>query len=276
MLSAGPRLWQNPRVDRERGDVPSVPKVVLVGILGGLLAGMFGVGGGIVMVPLFVFLLGLDQRTAVTTSLLAIIPISALGTLGYATGGAVAWTEAIVIGLGSVVGGQVGVRLLHRIPVPALQLAFAALLFFSAYRLVLPSTAEQSAGGGPQWILLVALGIAAGMLAGLLGVGGGIVIVPGLVLLAGVGLDVARGTSLLVVLFTAVTASITTVRSGQTATRVGLWAGLAGAPASFAAAGLAQWIPERQAAILFAGLMVLAGVQLIRRALAARTDPDVG
>ncbi|MEZ5184264.1 MAG: sulfite exporter TauE/SafE family protein [Candidatus Nanopelagicales bacterium] len=244
----------------------SVAKVIAVGILGGVLAGLFGVGGGIVMVPLFVFLLGLDQRTAVTTSLLAIIPISALGTIGYATGGAVAWTDAVVIGLGSIVGGQIGVRLLHRIPIPALQAGFAALLFFSAYRLVLPSATASTPGDG-QWWLLVLLGVAAGMLAGLLGVGGGIVIVPGLVLLASTSLDVARGTSLLVVLLTAVTASFTTVRGGQTATKVGVWAGLAGAPASLAAARFAQWIPERQAAVLFAGLMVLAGVQLVRRAM---------
>ncbi len=251
----------------------SIPKVIAVGVLGGVLAGLFGVGGGIVMVPLFVFVLGLDQRTAVTTSLLAIIPISALGTLGYATGGAVAWIDAIVIGLGSIVGGQVGVRLLHRIPIPALQAGFAALLFFSAYRMALPSATASTSGDGRQWWLMVLLGVAAGMLAGLLGVGGGIVIVPGLVLLAGAGLDVARGTSLLVVLLTAVTASFTTVRAGQTATRVGVWAGLAGAPASLAAARFAQSIPERQAAILFAGLMVFAGIQLIRRALAARSAP---
>jgi hypothetical protein len=249
----------------------SVPKVVAVGVLGGLLAGLFGVGGGIVMVPLFVFMLGLDQRTAVTTSLLAIIPISALGTLGYATGGAVAWVDAVVIGLGSIVGGQVGVRLLHRIPIPALQAGFAALLFFSAYRLVMPSATTSTSGAGGQWWLLVLLGVAAGMLAGLLGVGGGIVIVPGLVLLAGVGLNVARGTSLLVVLFTAVTASFTTVRAGHTATTVGVWAGLAGAPASLVAARFAQSIPERQTAILFAGLMVLAGLQLVRRAIAGRS-----
>ncbi|HRV65062.1 MAG TPA: TSUP family transporter, partial [Candidatus Nanopelagicales bacterium] len=90
----------------------SIGKVVAVGVFGGLLAGIFGVGGGIVMVPLLVFLIGLDQRTAVTTSLLAIIPISVLGMLGYAFGSAVAWQAGLVMGVGSVVGGQLGVRLL--------------------------------------------------------------------------------------------------------------------------------------------------------------------
>lgn len=247
----------------------SLGKVILVGVLGGLLAGVFGVGGGIIMVPLLVLFLGLDQRTAATTSLLAIIPISVLGALGYASGDAVDWPAGAVIGLGSIIGGQIGVRLLPRVPIPALQVGFAALLLYSAYRLLQPE-AEATGTDTGQWWLLVVVGLAAGILAGLLGIGGGIVIIPGLVLLAGVDLDTARGTSLLVVLITAATASITTVRSGQANTAVGLWAGLAGAPAALAASLVAQSIPQEQAAWLFAGLMVVAAVQLVLRAWKAR------
>lgn len=249
-----------------------VGKVVLVGLLGGMLAGIFGVGGGIVMVPLFVFLLGLDQRSAVTTSLLAIIPISILGALGYAAGGAVAWHAGVVVGLGSIAGGQIGVRLLPHIPVPALQLLFAAMLLYSAYKLVQPDATSDGQGSGPWW-LLVLVGVAAGVLAGLLGIGGGIVIIPALVLLAGVDLTTARGTSLLVVLITAATASITTVRSGQANTRVGIIAGLAGAPASLAASLVSQKIPQEQAAWLFALLMLVAAAQLVRKALRREPEP---
>ena len=244
-------------------------KIVLVGVLGGFLAGVFGVGGGIVMVPLLVLLLGLDQRTAAVTSLLAIIPISVLGALGYATGGAVDWVAGVVIGVGSIVGGQIGVRLLPRIPIPVLQVGFAAILLYSAYRLLLPETLAAEGPSG-RWWLLVVVGLVAGVLAGLLGIGGGIVVIPGLVLLAGVDMDTARGTSLLVVLITALTASITTVRSGQANTAVGLWAGLAGAPAALAASLVAQSIPQEQAAWLFAALMVVAAVQLIYKALRSR------
>lgn len=247
-------------------------KIVLVGALGGLQAGIFGVGGGIVLVPLFVFMLGLDQRTAVTTSLLAITPISLLGALGYASGGAVAWQAGIIIGIGSIVGAQIGVRLLPHLPVPALQLLFAALLMYSAYELVQPDAVDAGSDSGPWW-LLVLVGVVAGILAGLLGIGGGIVVIPGLVLLAGVDLTTARGTSLLVVLITAATASITTVRSGQTNTRVGVIAGLAGAPASLVGALVSQKIPQQQAAWLFAALMLFAAVQLVRKALKREPEP---
>ena len=97
--------------------------------------------------------------------------------------------------------------------------------------------------------------------------------IPGLVLLAGVDLTTARGTSLLVVLITAATASITTVRSGQTNTRVGVIAGLAGAPASLVGALVSQKIPQQQAAWLFAALMLFAAVQLVRKALKREPEP---
>lgn len=242
-------------------------KIIAAGVVGGLLSGLFGVGGGIVMVPLFVFWLGLDQKRAITTSLVAIIPIAVFGAAGYAFGDAVAWAVGLAIGVGSIAGGQIGVRLLPRIPVPALQIAFALLLFYSAYRLVFPSGyAPRDVDSQPPWALLIVVGVVAGVVAALLGVGGGIVIVPALVLLAGVDLTSARGTSLLVVLITAITASATNIRNGRAATRTGVIAGLAGAPAALAASFLGQWLPERTAAILFAVLMVVAAAQLLRRA----------
>lgn len=251
------------------GSAPAAPttRLILAGVLGGFLAGLFGVGGGIVMVPLFVLWLGLDQRRAVTTSLVAIIPISVLGIVGYATGGSVEWAVGLAIGVGSIAGAQLGTWLLPRIPIPALQVAFAVILIYSAFRLVFPpdygppiSTADQ------PWALLLIMGVVAGVVAALLGVGGGIIVVPALVLLVGASLTDARGTSLLVVLITAIAASVTNVSKGRADTRVGIIVGLAGAPAALLAAFVAHWMPEQQAAILFALLMLVAAIQLLRRA----------
>ena len=252
----------------------STGKIIAAGVIGGFLAGLFGVGGGIVMVPLFVLWLGLDQRRAVTTSLVAIIPIAVFGIAGYATGDAVEWLVGLVIGVGSIVGALFGTWLLPRIPIPALQLAFAALLLYSAYRLVFPPEFGPPISSADEpWALLVIMGLIAGVIAALLGVGGGIIIVPALVLLVGSSLTDARGTSLLVVLITAIAASVTNVSQGRADTRIGVIAGIAGAPASLAAAFVAHWMPEKQAAILFALLMLVATVQLLRRAISAlRSD----
>lgn len=250
-------------------------RVLLAGAIGGLLSGLFGVGGGIVMVPIFVLWLGLDQKRAITTSLIAIIPISVFGALGYAIGGAVDWGVGLALGLGSIAGGQLGSWLLPRVPVPALQALFALLLGYSAYRLVFPAELVPVVSGDSvgSWLLLVAVGLIAGTIAGLLGVGGGIVLVPALVLLAGTNLDVARGTSLLVVLLTAATATVTNLRHDRADPQVGWWAGIAGAPAALLASFLGQWLPERQAAVLFAALMVVAAAQLLRKAVAGWRSP---
>ncbi len=256
-------------------------KVVLVGVAGGLLSGLFGVGGGIVMVPLLALWLGLEQRRAIATSLIAIIPIALAGMVGYATGDAVNWVAGLALGVGGVLGGQVGVWLLPRIPVRVLQGVFMLILLYSAYRLVLPAGghAPEGVDGGLEqsigqiWLPLVVVGLAAGILAGLLGVGGGIILVPGLVLLVGSNIDTARGTSLLVVMFTAVTASITNIRNGRAQTRDGILVGLAGAPAALLGAFLGQWLPEAQASWLFGALLAYAAIQMGIRALRGPKTP---
>ena len=197
-------------------------KIAAAGAIGGLLSGLFGVGGGIVMVPLFVLWLGLDQKRAIATSLIAIIPISILGLVGYAAGGSVRWDIGLALGLGSILGAQIGVRLLPAIPVPYVQGLFAVVLVYSAYRLAFPSGGEPilAAAHSQPWLLLGLVGVLAGIVAGLLGVGGGVVLVPAMVLLAGLDLNAARGTSLMVVLITACTASVTNF---QPATCSALW-----------------------------------------------------
>ncbi|MCB0918583.1 MAG: sulfite exporter TauE/SafE family protein [Actinobacteria bacterium] len=251
-------------------DRPTTVSVLTVGVLGGLLSGMFGVGGGIVMVPLLVIWLGLDQRRAIATSLVAIVPIAIAGMIGYAFGSNVDWRAGLILGIGGIIGGQLGVWLLHRIPVRVVQVLFAAVLVYSAWRLVFPA---ETTGVEPEqlpWLLLVVAGVAAGVLSGLLGVGGGIILVPTLVLLVGLGIDGARGTSLLVVIITALTASFTNLRTGRADASIGIRAGLAGTPAAILGALVGQWVPEQLASALFALLMLVAAFQVLSRAIRGR------
>jgi hypothetical protein len=239
-----------------------------LGIAAGLLSGLFGVGGGIIMVPLLVAWFALDQRRASATSLLAIVPIATASALGYAVNGNVDVLAGVALLVGGVTGGQVGSRMLPRVPIPTLQLAFGLLSLAAAARLVLGAQGAGPAGQlGTAWeaALLLLVGLAAGVLAGLLGVGGGIIMVPGLVILAGSDPSTARGTSLLVVIVTALTATVTNLRNGLVEVRIALVAGLVGAPAGLAGAALGQWLPDRVALVLFAGLLVLSGVQMIVR-----------
>ena len=248
------------------------PRAAAIGVAAGLLSGLFGVGGGVIMVPLLVAWFALDQRRASATSLLAIVPIATASAAGYALNGNVDLEAGLLLLVGGVVGGQLGTRLLPRTPIATLQLWFGILSLATAARLAVGDGSSALSGLGAAWEggLLVLVGVAAGMLAGLLGVGGGIIMVPGLVLLTGDDADTARGTSLVVVVFTALTATVTNWRNGLVDVPVALVAGLVGAPAGLVGAAIGQWLPERIALVLFAGLLAWSGVQMILRSRRSR------
>ncbi|MBR5950896.1 MAG: sulfite exporter TauE/SafE family protein, partial [Actinomycetaceae bacterium] len=86
--------------------------MVAVGAAAGLTSGLFGVGGGLVIVPMLVWL-GMTQRRAAATSMAAIIPISAVAVLSYTFHGDVDWAAGLLMTLGFVIGAQIGTRLLH-------------------------------------------------------------------------------------------------------------------------------------------------------------------
>jgi hypothetical protein len=103
----------------------------LLGAFAGVLAGMFGVGGGILFVPVLVAL-GLDQHDATGTSLLAILPTVLVGTWRQAHYGNVRWKPALILGLASVGAAQGGVFLAEALPAHVLRKLFAVLLVFVA------------------------------------------------------------------------------------------------------------------------------------------------
>jgi hypothetical protein len=103
-----------------------------LGLLAGLLAGLFGVGGGILFVPTLTLGLGLTQLHAEASSLLAIIPTVAAGTWRQQRYGNVRWRAAIVIGLAAVGGVEAGVALAETLPEGVLERLFGALMIVVA------------------------------------------------------------------------------------------------------------------------------------------------
>jgi uncharacterized membrane protein YfcA len=109
-----------------------------IGTLAGLLSGLFGVGGGLVIVPLLVLWLGFGVREATGTSLAAIVLIAGVATAVHGLYGNVHLREGILVGLPAVLGVLVGTELQQRISTRALSLIFAALLVGTAIDLLLP------------------------------------------------------------------------------------------------------------------------------------------
>ena len=104
------------------------PKLVAIGLGGGLLSGLLGVGGGVVMVPLLVLWAGYRQREAHAVSLGAIIPISVVGIVPYGVAGEVRWWQALGLAAGSIVGAPIGARLLARVDERLLKVVFGTFL----------------------------------------------------------------------------------------------------------------------------------------------------
>jgi uncharacterized protein len=109
---------------------------IAVGLAGGVIAGLLGVGGGVLFVPGLVFFLGLDQHHAEATSLLAIVPVAIVGTIRQDSYGNVNRHDALLLGLFSVAGAAGGVALANTLTGTALRDAFAALMLLVAAQLV--------------------------------------------------------------------------------------------------------------------------------------------
>jgi uncharacterized membrane protein YfcA len=104
--------------------------VLLTGILGGIASGMFGIGGGTIVVPILVLLLGFTQHRAQGTSLVALIPPTGLlAVLAYGKAGYVDWRTGLLLIPGVFLGGIAGANLAKRIPAVEMRRIFAALMF---------------------------------------------------------------------------------------------------------------------------------------------------
>lgn len=255
---------------------PSFWVLALVGVVGGVLSGAFGVGGGILMVPLLIMFAGMNQREAAATSLIAIIPTAIAGSLTYLAAGQIDLFAALFLAIGGVGGALIGAKLLRQLPLGVLRWAFIALLVLVAVRMVLVIPDRGVGHVEPGiWsaLALVGLGVIIGVASGLFGIGGGVIAVPALIALFGVGDLVAKGTSLLFIIPTAFTGSISNVRARIIGVRTGLIVGIAATLASFGGAALAFLMSPQVSAYLFAALLLVAIIQLTIRAVRLGRKP---
>ncbi len=178
---------------------------LLLALLIGVSLGLLGGGGSILTVPILVYVLKLEPRDAIATSLLVVGVTSAAAMLSHARAGRVEVRTGLLFGAASMAGAYAGGRLAHFLPAKGLLLAFTAMMFVTALAMMRrrrgeapPPTAPPSLRGAAL-ARASALGVAIGLLTGVIGAGGGFVIVPALVLFSGLPMRTAVGTSLLVI-----------------------------------------------------------------------------
>jgi uncharacterized protein len=242
---------------------------LLVGAAAGLAGGLFGVGGGIVLVPLLTGVLLLDQHQAHGTSLAAIGATAVASLLVYGPHGNVAWGTAAIVGVASMITARYGARLAARTSTRDLRRAFAVFLVLVALRLLWKAPA---ASGSPFHAPLPAagfdllLGAGVGLLAGFMGVGGGILAVPAFALVLGMSQQAAQGTSLAVILLTAPAGALEHHRHGNVSLRLVPWLALGAVVGGPAASWLAQRLPQAALARAFAVFLLANVIYLWARA----------
>jgi uncharacterized protein len=167
-------------------------------LLVGTSLGLLGSGGSILTVPILVFVLGHPEKAAIAESLAIVGAIATVGGVSSAVMKQVDWPTVFWFGLSAMGGSYVGAWVSQWIPGPVQLLMFAALLIPASYQM-LSRTELQPRICRPA--CLVGAGIGIGTLSGMVGVGGGFLMVPALVLLGGLSLRLAMGTSLMVIAF---------------------------------------------------------------------------
>ena len=250
-------------------------RLIAIGVVTGLAGGLLGVGGGFVMVPAMVYLLKTPQREANGTSLAVIVPVALVGATILGGGHQVDVDVAIALAIGAVGGAVAGARLSRRVSEAGLRRIFGVLAVVVGL-LMIGEAGLHALGapvhfgsslrpGGPWlWALAFLVGAVAGVLSGLLGIGGGAIMIPAMTLLMGLSQHVAQGTSLLVIIPTAVSGSITHLRMGNIRLATAGWLSLGGVVGAVAGASLALASPDQVLRLLFGGYLILTGLQMMQ------------
>lgn len=175
--------------------------VVTLAVLVGLSLGLLGGGGSILVVPLLTYIGGLDPREAIATSLFVVGATSLVSLFGHARRGNVQWRTGLVFGAAGMVGAFGGGLAGGYVPGTVLMIGFAVMMIATAGAMIRgrkDRDGESSTHHHPLWRILLD-GLVVGAATGLVGAGGGFLVVPALVLLGGLPMTAAVGTSLLVI-----------------------------------------------------------------------------
>lgn len=179
----------------------TIALTLVLAVVVGVTLGLLGGGGSILMVPVLVYVTGLDTKEAIATSLLVVGVTSTTGALSHARAGRVRWRIGAVFGAAGMIGAYAGGRVSELVPGSILLSAFAVMMAITAVamlrvrRAVNPGAVRDELPAGR----VILHGAVVGLVTGLVGAGGGFVVVPALALLGGLPMPVAVGTSLVVI-----------------------------------------------------------------------------
>lgn len=251
----------------------------MIGVATGLLSGLMGVGGGIIAVPAMVAFLGVTQHKAHGTSLAMMILTATTSAIIYTTRGQVNWGLALLLAIGTVSGAYFGARLMNRVPARRLRQVFGLFLLLVGLKMAL-SVGGPSAGSAAQPLLSLAtivpgllIGLVAGVLSGLLGIGGGVVMVPAMVYFMGIDQHTAQGVSLAVIVPTAITGGYAHYKRGNVLVQLALVLGLAAVVGAFAGAWVSGMLPAEALQRGFGVFVIAVAIRMVVVEIRASRQP---
>ncbi len=256
--------------------------LLATGAVVGFAAGLLGIGGAFIMTPVQYMLytsMGLSTDMAVKlafgTTLLVILPTAASGAWRHSQKGAVWWKAAIVMGGCSLIGGFIGATLATHLPGTVLKIAFGAVAIAAAIRMLITTSVEVEREPRDNPWLWVAWAIPIGVVTGILGIGGGIMVVPVMVMALRFNMHNAVATSLAMMIFTSTGAVIGYIINGigvpnLPAYSVGYvnllsWLLLAVTSIGMAQVGAitAHKLPAKQLRYIFVAVIFLMGLRML-------------
>ncbi|HET6452767.1 MAG TPA: sulfite exporter TauE/SafE family protein, partial [Armatimonadota bacterium] len=212
-----------------------------MGVVTGVLSGLLGVGGGFVLVPMMVYLLGMNQHRAHGTSLAVISMVVLSSAIFYSRHGHVDWLVAMEMMIGGVVGAAIGAKVCTLICARRLRRLFGILMILVGLRMLYgaawayaahPVVAGHVISPYHLWggLMVVGIGFITGILSGIFGIGGGIVMIPAMVLLLGFAQKTAQGISLAVIIPVSISGALIHSRQGTVRWGTAVWLGVGGIP----------------------------------------------
>lgn len=248
----------------------------LIGLVTGIFGGLVGIGGGVVMVPIMGRLFRVPQSSIHGTSLVAVVFSGLSGAFAYALNGTVDYFAALILAVTASLTARVGARYCCILPGWKLRRFFGFFLIALSLLLIgkpyIGWLTVHSLAGWEKGLALSVIGLATGFIAGLLGIGGGAFTVLGLVLVAGLDQYTAQGCTLLALVPAGIVGAFTYWRHGNVV--VSILPGLIGGIVlgAFGGGMFANLLPESQLKVLFAFVLFVLGVEMIRRSRQADAE----
>ena len=240
---------------------------LLIGLAAGFFGGLVGLGGGVIMIPLMVGILKMGQHQAHGTSLVALVFTGIAGAITYGLNGSVDIMAALLLASTAIFTARAGARFANALPEWKLKRAFGGFLILVSLLLLLKPYLYQVDEPTTGWLkiaVLLSTGIFTGFLSGMMGVGGGTIMVPSMVLLIGFTQYAAQGSSLLAMVPVGIAGAFTHWRLGNVSAGIlpGLVPGIL--LGTYLGGSLAHILPEATLRIIFATVLIWTGVRYLR------------